>query len=169
MSRNSPPEGVMTGCDYTCQRNRNLQNMRSLYEGEVAKYYEVYTQYMRSKYSEDTSERNYAETTLKPRVAKINQTLNTILGQLKSNIDMTDQLVNNQKSIINQRSDGYMRNKSYLTSQDEVVLKRNKEFAGKHRQLEFSKERNNYRRLMILILILVNVGLGGLIFYLVNK
>ena len=78
MSRNSPPEGVMTGCDYTCQRNRNLQNMRSLYEGEVAKYYEVYTQYMRSKYSEDTSERNYAETTLKPRVAKIKYNLNLL-------------------------------------------------------------------------------------------
>ena len=163
------PVSVLTGCDYTCQRNKNLQNMRALYEQEVAKYYEAYTAYMKSKYSEDIAARNYAETTLKPQVAKINQTLNTILGQLKSNIDMTDQLVNNQKTLINQRSEGYMKNKNYLNTQDEVVLKRNKEYASKTRQLEFSKERNNYRRIMIIVLVLVNIGLGGLIFYLVRK
>ena len=163
------PVSVLTGCDYTCQRNKNLQNMRALYEQEVAKYYEAYTAYMKSKYSDDIAARNYAETTLKPQVAKINQTLNTILGQLKSNIDMTDQLVNNQKTLINQRSEGYMKNKNYLNNQDDVVLKRNKEYASKTRQLEFSKERNNYRRIMIIILVLVNIGLGGLIFYLVRK
>ena len=163
------PESVLTGCDYTCQRNKNLANMRSLYEQEVAKYYETYSAYMKSKYSDDISARNYADATLKPQVAKINQTLNTILGQLKSNIDMTDQLVNNQKELINQRADGYIKNKSYLNDQDEVVMNRNKEFASKKKQLDFAREKNNYRRLMILVLILVNIALAGLIFYLFKK
>ena len=143
--------------------------MRALYEQEVAKYYEAYSAYMKSKYSEDAAARAYADNTLKPQVAKINQTLNTILGQLKSNIDMTDQLVKNQKNLINQRSDGYMKNKSYLNNQDEQVLRRNKEYSSKTKQLEFATQRNNYRRLMIILLILVNIGLAGLVFYLFNK
>jgi len=50
-----------------------------------------------------------------------------------------------------------------------VVEDKNNELLSKERQVEFSKERNSYRRIMLFVLLIVNIILAGLFYYLIMK
>ena len=90
----------LVGCDYTCQRKKNIFRLKDLYEKELNNYYNSYNQYLQYKY--DTSrdanwKRNYAETRLKPKVKGINANLNRMLKEYNLSIDVMDPLANKEE------------------------------------------------------------------------
>ena len=40
----------LIGCDYTCQRKKNINRLKELYESGLTKYYSAYNQYLQHKY-----------------------------------------------------------------------------------------------------------------------
>ena len=65
----------LVGCDFECQRKENINKLRELYERELNNYYNGYNKYLQYKFdksSERAWKRNFAETTLKPKVEKTN-------------------------------------------------------------------------------------------------
>ena len=163
----------LVGCDYTCQRKKNISRLRDLYERELNNYYNSYNQYLKYKYdnSRDAGwKRNYANTKLKPKVQQINANLNNMLRELKKNIKNTDELIGRQKRILGNKTNNIYQKNKVINGQDNLVEDKNNELSSKERQVEFSVERNRYRRIMLFVLLIINVALLALFYYLVmNK
>jgi chromosome segregation ATPase len=162
----------LVGCDYTCQRKKNIERLRDLYETELNNYYNTYNSYLKYKYdnSRDAGwKRNYAATKLRPRVVEINRNLNRMLRELKNNIRYTDQQIDRQKRILGSKTNTIHQKNKVIHTQDELVEDKNNELLSKERQVEFSKERNSYRRIMLFVLLIVNIILAGLFYYLIMK
>ena len=86
--------------------------------------------------------------------------------------------------MIRPHPNGFIYNKKDINEMYEVIkfckslkvdgivtgcLDKNNELNSKERQVEFSVERNRYRRIMLFVLLIINVGLLGLFYYLVMK
>ena len=162
----------LVGCDYTCQRKKNIFRLKDLYEKELNNYYNSYNQYLQYKY--DTSrdanwKRNYAETRLKPKVKGINANLNRMLKELKKNIKYTDDLIARQKRILKTKGNSVQQKNKIIHSQDVLVEDKSNDLSSKERQIEFSLERNSYRRIMLFVLLIINIILAGLFYILIMK
>jgi hypothetical protein len=162
----------LVGCDYTCQRKKNIFRLKDLYEKELNNYYNSYNQYLQYKY--DTSrdanwKRNYAETKLKPKVKAINANLNRMLKELKKNVKYTDDLITRQKRILTTKGNSVQQKNRVIHSQDVLVEDKNNDLSSKERQIEFSLERNSYRRIMLFVLLIINIILAGLFYILIMK
>lgn len=159
----------LLGCDYTCQRKQNIEKLRELYTKELNNYNVEYNKYLKYKFSGNAGQRRVADSQLKPKVTSINNTLNNILFELKKNIDYTDQLINNQKRIIEIKNSEVNKKNEILNRQDRFVMNKNNELTSKLKQVDFAKQRNNYRKLMLLILVLLNIILGGILYKVILK
>ena len=162
----------LVGCDYTCQRKKNIFRLKDLYEKELNNYYNSYNQYLQYKY--DTSrdanwKRNYAETKLKPKVKAINANFNRMLKELKKNVKYTDDLITRQKRILTTKGNSVQQKNRVIHSQDVLVEDKNNDLSSKERQIEFSLERNSYRRIMLFVLLIINIILAGLFYILIMK
>ena len=162
----------VVGCDFTCRRKKNIVKLRDLYERELNNYYNAYNTYLQYKYdnSRDRSwKRNYAETTLRPKVVAINKTLNNILVNLKTNIKHTNKLIHKHKNLVDSKTTSVMQKNKTIKYQDNYIDDKNIELTSKNRQVVFSKERNNFKRFMLIVLIVINLVLVALFYYLVMK
>ena len=162
----------VVGCDFTCRRKKNIVKLRDLYERELNNYYNAYNTYLQYKYdnSRDRNwKRNYAETTLRPKVVAINKTLNNILVNLKSNIKHTNKLISKHKRMVDHKTTSVMQKNKTIRYQDNYIDDKNIELTSKNRQVVFSKERNNFKRFMLIVLIVINLVLVALFYYLVMK
>jgi hypothetical protein len=162
----------LVGCDYTCQRKKNIVKLRDLYEKELNNYYNAYSTYLQYKYDNSSDrawKKNYAETTLRPKVVGINKNLNKILRQLKRNINYTNKLINRHKRMVNTKSTSVIQKNKTIKYQDNYIDDKNIDLLSKNRQVEFSKERNSYKRIMLIVLVIINIILIALFYYLVMK
>ena len=162
----------LIGCDFTCRRKKNIGKLRDMYEKELNNYYNSYNTYL--QYKHDTSsdrawKRNYAETTLRPKVVAINKTLNNILGQLKRNIKNTNGLISNHKRLVDSKTTNVMQKNKTIKHQDNFIDDKSLELTSKNRQVDFSKERNSYKKLMLILLVVINLVLISLFYYLIMK
>ena len=114
-------------------------------------------------------EKNYAETTLRPKVVAINKNLNDILRQLKRNINYTNKMINRHKRLVTSKTSSVMQKNKTIKHQDNYIEDRNIDLLSKNRQVEFSKERNSYKRMMLIVLVIINLILIALFYYLVMK
>ena len=140
----------LTGCDYTCQRKQNIEKLRELYTRELNRYNIEYNKYLQYKFSGNAGQKSVAEKEIKPKVTAINETLNNILYELKKNIEYTDQLIANQKRVIEAKNAQVNEKNQILNSQDAYVM-------------------NNYRKFMLLLLILLNIILGAILYKVILK
>ena len=162
----------LVGCDYSCQRKKNIGKLKDLYEKELNNYYNSYSTYLQYKYdnsSDKAWKKNYAETTLRPKVVSINKNLNNILRQLKRNINYTNKLINKHKRLVDSKTTSVMQKNKTIKYQDNYIDDNNIALLSKNRQIEFSKERNSYKRIMLIVLVIINLILMGLFYYLVMK
>ncbi len=159
----------LTGCDYTCQRKQNIEKLRELYTRELNRYNIEYNKYLQYKFSGNAGQKSVAEKEIKPKVTAINETLNNILYELKKNIEYTDQLIANQKRVIEAKNAQVNEKNQILNSQDAYVMNKNNELTSKLKQVDFSKQRNNYRKFMLLLLILLNIILGAILYKVILK
>ena len=155
------------GCDYTCQRRANIDKLKTLYTTELQNYNGAYNEWLTLKADENADDADIlaAQTS----VEEINQTLNSILFELKKNIEYTDGLIANQKRVIQNKNTEVVRQNRAAALQDAGVTAKNNELISKANQIEFSKKRNNFRKFILLILVILNIILGAIFWKVVLK
>ena len=158
----------LSECDATCQRKQNIQRLRNLYNQELDNYYNAYNQYIQYK-TDNSAERawkqTYADNTLRPQVEEINGRLNTILNDVKRNIQNMESQIREQEGNVskyNQEIGNKMRSLYELSTN---IEKTKKELDSKYRQVGFTQERNRSRKVMMIALVLVNALLVVLFYY----
>ena len=150
----------LIGCDYTCQRKKNIKKLKDMYESGLTKYYTAYNQYLQHKYDRSSNrawKRMYAEKTLRPKVENLNNYLNKILTNMKNNIRKSSGIISGQSKKINMSRDEINKKNFTIKKQDEDIERSNVELISKTRQIGFTAERNTYRRNMIVALLIINI------------
>ena len=150
----------LIGCDYTCQRKKNINRLKELYESGLTKYYSAYNQYLQHKYDRSSNKawkRMYAEKTLRPKVEKLNNQLNGILSNMKKNIGKSSSIIDSQTKQINKARDEINKKNYQIKKQDEDISRTNIDLISKNRQIDFTSERNTYRRNMLIALLIINI------------
>lgn len=158
--------------DYNCQRKCNIHKLEQLYQTELANYNKEYTNYLNLKYSKSSDKAQHkalAEWKIKPRVIRLNRILNTILADLRRNIDHTHSLIKSQESDIESKNNSiYLRNKQ-LTNQFSKIENQSGEMISKEQQIESGLERNLNRRNSMILFISLNILLICLLVYFFSK
>lgn len=158
-----------SGCDYSCQRKQNLEKLKRLYNSELNKYTTEYNNYLTAKYSGNSSQITNADNVLKPKVEAINSSLNTILSEIKKNIEYTNTLIEKQKREIDLKNNLINEKNQVLDKQEKYFSTKDNELVSKLEQVNFSKKRNNYRKFMIIILVFLNIAVLAVLYKLVLK
>ena len=149
--------GLQTaGCDYTCQRRQNIDKLKTLYTTELQNYNGAYNEWLTLKADENADDADIlaAQTS----VEEINQTLNSILFELKKNIEYTDGLIANQKRVIQNKNAEVVRQNRAAALQDSVTA-RNNELISKPIKLNFQKK-ECFRKFILLILVILKIFSG---------
>ena len=95
--------------------------------------------------------------------------IDAILAELKHNIDSTDLELKDHSTIVDKkRKDILSRNKE-IQKQDKDLEAINLKLVSRKRQNEFSVERNQYRKVMLVMLIIANIILLGYFAHLLTK
>ncbi len=150
----------LIGCNYTCQRKKNIVRLKALYEKGLTNYYNAYNNYLKNKYDRSGDrawKRAYAERTLRPKVENLNKYLNKILASMRKNIATTNRVIKKQSTQISRRRDIIERKNHKIKKQDEDIAKTNIDMISKDRQIVYSKERNSYRRNIMIALLIINI------------
>ena len=92
-----------------------------------------------------------------------------MLKELKKNVKYTDDLITRQKRILTTKGNSVQQKNRVIHSQDVLVEDKNNDLSSKERQIEFSLERNSYRRIMLFVLLIINIILAGLFYILIMK
>ena len=71
--------------------------------------------------------------------------------------------------MVDTKTTNVMQKNKTIKYQDNYIDDKNIELISKNRQVVFSKERNNFKRFMLIILIVINLVLIALFYYLVMK
>merc|ERR1711904_621611 len=149
------------GCGFKCERDKNIAKLKDLYLVELDNYDAKYKEYVEAEFKTGPQVNQYQikANNLWKELSKINNNLNKILKSIKTNIQSTSNTISNQsENIISRTNEIHQKNKK-IDIQDKDIVKINSKLNSKNRQLEFTKERNKYRLIMIGILITVNIVL----------
>ena len=160
---------TIVGCDYTCQRKNNIEKLKTLYTNELSKYNGAYNDWLTKKAQSENPGDDEEVLKAQSDVETINQTLNSILFELKKNIEYTDGLIANQKRVIELKNAQVIQQNRQAAMQEKGVMNKNNELISKANQIEFSKKRNNFRKFILLILIILNIILGAIFYKVVLK
>jgi hypothetical protein len=106
----------------------------------------------------------YAENTLRPQVEQSNARLNNILEELKRNIQETEELIKAQEKQVKSKNSEIYRKNKLLEEQDKTIITNSNELLSKDKQVQFTLERNKYRRWVMLGLITTDVALIALFY-----
>ena len=161
----------ITGCDYSCQRAKNINQLKAKYSSAVYNYQQVYQKYLTLKYDKSSSSAQSAKMAqaLLSKLKGAEQKVNTILNALKKNNIDTDTLIAKQRDLINTKTKEILEKNIYIKEQDVLVNKSHNELLSKTGQNQFSLQRNRYRRVMLTVLVLINLLVIGLFIYLVSR
>jgi len=152
----------MESCNYECQRKKNISKLRDLYNKELDSYRQSYNKYMEYKYDTSNDKEwklTYAENTLRPQVEQSNARLNNILEELKRNIMETEQLIRKQEGEVKLKNSEIYRKNKLLEEQDQKIISNSNELLSKDKQVQFTLERNKYRRWVMMGLITTDIAL----------
>ena len=169
-------EFIKTQCnyknDYECRRKCNIMKLKELYSKELQRYYTEYNKYLELKYDRSANKsRNQAlaESTVRPKVVKINSNLNKILSDLRSNIEHTQELIKTQEQSISTKNNNIYKRNNQITNQFNNITERTDELKSKERQIETGVERNQFKRNTMYFMILLNILIIGTLAYLLTK
>ena len=76
---------------------------------------------------------------------------------MRKNIDTTNRVIKKQSTQISRRRDIIERKNHKIKKQDEDIAKTNIDMISKDRQIVYSKERNSYRRNIMIALLIINI------------
>ena len=172
MSINSSSDFI--GCDYNCQREKNILELKQLYNKELNFYYDLYNQYLKYRFNHGGGKNsywkiNYAESQIKPKVAASNKRLNKILNELKGNIDATNSQISKQTAEIKEKTMLIHDKNRKILVQDQDIDEKQDMMDTKDGQIEFGSQRNFYKRNVMYLLIVLNVIVLSVISALIYK
>lgn len=150
----------LVGCDFSCQRKQNMNRLQDTYDKELDVYFKNYGTYIEYKNATGPNKewkRKIAKSKYLPLIVTSNNKLNKILSELKDGIKKTESMINEQTLNVQGQTDTIRAKNSKIDDQMDIINHRNKELVSKDRQLTFSTERNRYRRISLLVLVLVNI------------
>tara|TARA_B110000208_G_scaffold125989_1_gene153514 strand:+ start:83 stop:553 length:471 start_codon:yes stop_codon:yes gene_type:complete len=153
----------ITSDSYISKRQGNLNDLRTIYQNLLTEYDDEYSKFLEAPINSTTG--NIA----KEKVTTINKKLNSILDELKNNIKKTDDMIESQTRLVDSKTDVIMQKNKDIDTQDKYVATSNIELVSKKKQNEFSVERNRYKRIILVILIIINVLLGWGIYTLYKR
>uniref|UniRef100_A0A6C0JCE7 Uncharacterized protein n=1 Tax=viral metagenome TaxID=1070528 RepID=A0A6C0JCE7_9ZZZZ len=162
----------IVGCDYECQRSKNVNSLRDVYNKELENYYNLYQKYIQYKYDTSKNRRykmSQAESVIKPKINTSHSKLNEIINTLKTNIGNTESIINDHKMNIDNKTNLIYKRNEKINEQDKKISEGNQELLSRNRQVEFTTERTRYRRIMICILIAINLILASGLVYLIKN
>jgi len=157
----------LVGCNYSCQRKKQIANLKETYETGLTQYYSAYNTYLQHKYDKSSNrawKRMYAEKTLRPKVEQLNKNLNNILEKMKKSISGSSKVIADQTSEIQQKRNAITLKNNKIKTQDTSISKTNTELISKNRQISFTNERNSYRRNILIVLLILNILIGGAVY-----
>ena len=144
--------------DFVNERNTKIAELRKQYETELKRYYEEYTKFITNKYSGDANKRAESNTNQK-NIKTINGKLNNILDALRQNNTSAEMMIKDHEANIKNKTNIIHRRNHLINRQDGKIAQGNNEMLSRSRQIEFTEERNRYRKIMIIALIIVNIFL----------
>ena len=103
------------------------------------------------------------------KLESLKSELDTILAQLRTNIDATDSKLVAEADELEKKRDEILERNRQIVMQGKSLDLMNLKLVSRERQNEFSIERNRYRRIMIVVLIVCNVILMGYFGFLLTK
>ena len=157
----------LVGCNYSCQRKKQIANLKETYETGLTQYYSAYNTYLQHKYDKSSNrawKRMYAEKTLRPKVEKLNRDLNGILEKMKTSISGSSKVIATQTKEIQQKRDAIDIKNNRIKIQDTSIVNTNTDLISKNRQIGFTNERNSYRRNILIVLLIMNILIGGAVY-----
>ena len=153
----------ITSDSYISKRQGNLNDLRTIYQNLLTEYDDEYSKFLEAPIN------STAGNIAKEKVTTINKKLNSILDELKNNIKRTDDMIESQSRLVDSKTDVIMQKNKDIDTQDKYVANSNIELVSKKKQNEFSVERNRYKRIILVILIIINVLLGWGIYTLYKR
>jgi hypothetical protein len=157
----------LVGCNYSCQRKKQIGNLKETYETGLTQYYSAYNTYLQHKYDKSSNrawKRMYAEKTLRPKVEKLNRDLNGILEKMKTSISGSSKVIATQTKEIQKKRDAIDIKNTKIKIQDTSIINTNTDLISKNRQIGFTNERNSYRRNILIVLLIMNILIGGAVY-----
>ena len=103
------------------------------------------------------------------KLESLKSELDTILAQLRTNIDATDSKLVAEADELEKKRDEILERNRQIVMQGKSLDLMNLKLVSRERQNKFSIERNRYRRIMIVVLIVCNVILMGYFGFLLTK
>ena len=153
----------ITSDSYISKRQGNLNDLRTIYQNLLTEYEDEYSKFLEAPIN------STAGNIAKEKVTTINKKLNSILDELKNNIKRTDDMIESQSRLVDSKTDVIMQKNKDIDTQDKYVANSNIELVSKKKQNEFSVERNRYKRIILVVLIIINVLLGWGIYTLYKR
>ena len=153
----------ITSDSYISKRQGNLNDLRTIYQNLLTEYDDEYSKFLEAPIN------STAGNIAKEKVTTINKKLNSILDELKNNIKRTDDMIESQSRLVDSKTDVIMQKNKDIDTQDKYVANSNIELVSKKKQNEFSVERNRYKRIILVVLIIINVLLGWGIYTLYKR
>jgi len=95
--------------------------------------------------------------------------IDAILQELKQNIDTTDLELKDHAAIVDKKRTEILSRNKEIQKQDKDLEAINLKLVSRKRQNEFSLERNRYRKVMLVILVIANIILLGYFAHLLTK
>lgn len=100
---------------------------------------------------------------------RLKSELDTILANLRTNIDSTDSKLIAEADELEKKRDEILERNKQIVMQGKSLDLMNLKLVSRERQNEFSIERNRYRRIMIVVLVVCNLILMGYFGFLLTK
>ena len=161
----------LVGCDFECQRQTNLGKLKDLYMIQLERYNRAFNAYLTEANNLDTNgnpRRPHLVRSHNNSARALKMKLDAILESLGNNIAHTDELLAQQSADVAVHNDEIHRKNRLISEQDSGIKDNNLEVLSKDRQIAFTQERNRYRRVMIISLVIINLLLVGLFYYLMK-
>lgn len=158
---------------YECERKCNLSKLTLKYKKELELNKNLKTNLIRIKYpieNDGISPLNNSEhMKLKNQINESNIKLQNIVNSLKENIENENNILRNKNNKINYKNNIIYQNKNNLNDLNIIINNLRQEILSNQDKLSAGKERNYYKRniilflsilIIILILVVANTGLS---------
>ena len=155
-----------TTSDVCGTRDQNIIDWTNLYTGKKNTYLQALKAWLESKIDSTVSTN---DSSLQTNVESAYNDLMIHLNELSDYNNRIAESISTSASAIRTNQNNIRQNNSTITHQDNDIKKLNISLLSKKRQIEFTMERNRNRRIMIAILIIINLILIGVTYFLYTK
>ena len=154
---------------FTDKRVENLQKLQQNYESSLTDLINSQKELENAIAKSDTPEDDPSVDAAQNKVKNADKLMKALVNNLNNNIEKTNTKISDFAKLADKNRKQVLLRNSQILSQDKSLEKMNLKLISRDRQNLFSVEKNNYSRVMITILMIVNVILIGYFTYLITR